>query len=203
MLIIGLTGSIAMGKSETLKMFARLGCAVFDADAAVHQLYAKNGAAVSPIASLVPQAVRNAEIDRSILSKHVVQNPALLANLETIVHPLVRQAEDEFVRQQRHAGAQLVVLDIPLLFETGRQAEFDRIVVVSAPADIQRQRALERPGMTAEKFQQILSRQVPDAKKRAKADYVVDTSKGLDAAFEQVRQIVAELAPDLLQGETD
>ena len=197
MLTIGLTGSIAMGKSETAKMFAQLGCPVFDADTAVHRLYAKGGEAVDSISKLVPSAIENDTVNRNVLADRATKFPALFAQLEDIVHPLVRVKQSQFIKQHRKAGAQLIVLDIPLLFETGRQSEFDHIVVVSAPAEIQRQRALARPGMNEEKLQSILARQMPDAEKRQRADFIVDTDGGLYAAFDQVRAIVDTLVPGM------
>ena len=188
--LIGLTGSIGMGKSETAKMFARLGIPVYDADAAVHELYAAGGAAVAPIAAAFPGAVKNGAVDRDALSKQVLHNPAAIAKLESIVHPLVAQAQQAFLKRAKADGAQIAVLDIPLLFETGGEARVDIIVVVSAPHAVQRDRVMKRPGMTAEKFEAIIARQVPDSEKTARADYVVDTSKGLDHAFEQVKAIV-------------
>jgi len=193
MIIIGLTGSIAMGKTETAKMFKRLNIPVYNADAAVHELYAKTGAAVEPIGRLFPDVVNNGEISREKLSQKIIQDPGVVDIIEKIVHPLVRAKQNEFISQSQKDGAQLVILDIPLLFETGAEARVDKIIIVTAPAHIQRQRALARPGMTEEKFQLILSRQVPDAEKRAKADYIVETDKGLEQAFQQVRAIVDDL----------
>lgn len=193
MLKVALTGSIAMGKSTTAKMFTDLGCAVFDADAAVHALYAREGAAVPIVAGLFPDAVSGGEIDREKLSAVVLKDPAALRQLEKAVHPLVRDRQIKFVSAAEKAGHRFVVLDIPLLFETGGDQNVDLIVVVSAPADVQRTRALERPGMTEQKLADILKRQLPDADKRARADFVVDTSRGLEVAFDQVARIVEEL----------
>lgn len=193
MIVVGLTGSIAMGKTETAKMFRSLGVPVFDSDAEVHRLYEKGGEAVKTVGKLFPGAVADGAVDRGLLSKQVLENPAALKQLEEAVHPLVRKSQEAFLERSRASGEAIAVLDIPLLFETGREAEVDAVVVVSAPAEIQRQRVLKRPGMTPEKLDHILSRQVPDAEKRAKADYVVDTSKGLDYAAAQVRDIVANL----------
>lgn len=198
MIIAGLTGSIAMGKSETARMFRELGVPVFDADAAVHNLYKENGAAVEPIRAEFPEAVVKGAVDRDVLSGLVLGDSDAVSRLEAIVHPLVRNARQAFLEKARSEAQPLVVLDIPLLFETGYDGEIDKVVVVSAPADIQRKRALERPGMTEEKFEKILARQVPDAEKRKKADFVVDSSQGLEHAFRQVRKIVQELAPTLL-----
>jgi len=193
MIIIGLTGSIAMGKTQTAKMFKRLNIPVYSADAAVHELYAKKGAAVEPVGRLFPDVVINGEISREKLSQIILEAPETVDTIEKIVHPLVRERENEFISRSQNDGTQLIVLDIPLLFETGAEARVDRIIVVTAPAGIQRQRVLARPGMTEEKFQLILSRQMPDAQKRAKADYIVETHKGLEQAFQQVCAIVDDL----------
>ncbi|MFW6027444.1 MAG: dephospho-CoA kinase [bacterium] len=193
MLLVGLTGSIGMGKTETAKMFARLGVPVYDADAAVHALYARGGAAVAPIAEAFPEAVRDGAVDRARLGAAVVGKPEEMQRLEAIIHPLVRQAQIEWLQAREAEGAPLAVLDIPLLFETGGDALMDVVVVVSAPPDVQRERVLARPGMTGEKFEAILARQVPDAEKRARADYVVETHRGLDDAFDQVKAFVEEL----------
>lgn len=193
MLLVGLTGSIGMGKSETAKMFARLGIPVYDADAAVHALYDKGGAAVGPIGEVFPEAVVDGRVDRARLSKLVLHDKDALATLERIVHPLVGEAQMNFLREAYEAGAPMVVLDIPLLYETGGETRVDAVIVVSAPEDVQRARVLERPGMTAEKLDSILAKQVPDADKRARAHFVVETDKGLDHAFEQVKRIVDDL----------
>ncbi len=190
---IGLTGSIAMGKSTTLGMFADLGCAVFDADQAVHDLYAKGGAAVAAIAARFRGVVKAGVVDRARLSELAVVDPSVLRQLEEIVHPLVHEAEIRFVEHHRAKGTDIVILDIPLLFEAGREEQFDTIVVVSAPAEVQRQRALARPGMSAAKLERILARQLPDSQKRRRADYVVETANGLDAARAQVTEIVANI----------
>jgi dephospho-CoA kinase len=192
MIVIGLTGSIGMGKTETGKLFARLGIAVSDSDAIVHALYNKGGAAVAAIAEAFPEAVREGRVDRVILSRIVTNDPSQLRRLEKIVHPLVRAAQKDFI--ERHKDEKVVVLDIPLLFETGRDREVDKIVVVSAPPEAQRARVLARKGMTEDKFAAILARQTPDAEKHSRADFVVDTSQGLDHAERQVRAIIAELA---------
>jgi dephospho-CoA kinase len=190
---IGLTGSIGMGKSETAKMFAELGVPVYDADAAVHRLYAKGGAAVAPIGAAFPGTVRDGAVDRTELSKHVTGNPEATAKLQTVVYPLMADERRKFLEDAEAAGAEIVVFDIPLLFETRGEGAMDAVVVVSAPAHIQRERVLARPGMTAEKFEYLLSRQTPDAEKRAKAHFVVVTDQGLEHAFEQVKMIVATL----------
>jgi len=193
MMLVGLTGSIGMGKSETAKMFAAEGVPVYDADAAVHKLYAKGGEAVVPIGAAFPLVVKNGAVDRTALSKAVLGKPAKFKRLERIIHPLVARVQLDWLEARRKEGAEIVVLDIPLLFETGGESRVDKVVVVSAPADVQRERVLSRAGMTAAKFESILAKQVPDAEKRAKADYVVDTSRGLDDARAQIKAIVADL----------
>ena len=193
MLLVGLTGSIGMGKSETTKMFSKLGIPVYDADAAVHAIYEKGGAAVEPLRAEFPDAIVDDAVDRARLSGLVLDNKDALKKLEGIVHPLVGATQLQFLKEASDAKAPMAVLDIPLLYETGGEARVDAVVVVSAPADIQRARVLERPGMTEEKFEQILAKQVPDAEKRARADFVVETDKGLEHAFEQVRRITEEL----------
>jgi len=200
-LLVGLTGSIGMGKSETAKAFARLGVPVYDADAAVHALYDAGGAAAAPIAEAFPGSVKDGRVDRSALAARVVGDAAALARLEAIVHPLVGTMQRDFINRASANGADLVVLDIPLLFETGAQARMDAVVVVSAPEEVQRRRVMAREGMTEEKFALILARQMPDAEKRARADYVVDTGAGLDHAFDQVRKIVEELRVRAQSGE--
>ncbi len=186
-----------MGKSETAKMFARLGLPVYDADAAVHQLYEPGGAAVAPIAQQFPAAVPDGagrgKVDRALLAKELARSETGFKILETIVHPLVARAQLDFLDQARAQGAAMVVLDIPLLFETGGDQRVDVVVVVSAPPEIQRQRVLQREGMTPEKLEQILARQTADAEKRSKADFVVETGHGLDHAFAQVQEIVTQL----------
>ncbi len=193
MLLVGLTGSIGMGKSETAKMFRAEGLHVYDADAAVHALYAKDGAAVEPIGQAFPDVVKDGAIDRDALSKHVVGNDAAMKKLEAIIHPLVGQAQISWLLDAEAKGATMVILDIPLLYETGGETRVDVVVVVSAPYEVQRERVLARPGMTEDKFNGILKRQVPDAEKRARADFVIDTSQGLDHARAQVKEIIEKL----------
>lgn len=193
MLLIGLTGSIGMGKSETAKMFAAEGVPVYDADAEVHKLYAPGGAAVAPLEEAFPGVVKDGAVDRTLLSKEVIGNPEALKKLESIVHPLVGQANRAFLENAAKAGADMVLLDIPLLFETGGRERVDVIVVVSAPYELQRERVLARPDMTEEKFEEIFAKQVSDADKRAGADYIVESDKGLDHARAQVRDIIADL----------
>ena len=190
---VGLTGSIGMGKSETAKLFARLGLPVFDADATVHALYGPGGAGSAAIATRFPEAVTAEGVDRARLARIIAAHPPSLRALEALIHPLVRQEEDRFVEAARARNEQLVILDIPLLFETGRDKTMDAIVVVSAPEAVQRERVLKRTGMTLEKFQAILARQVPDSEKRAQADFIVETDQGLDHALAQVKRVAAEL----------
>lgn len=192
-LLVGLTGSIGMGKTETAGMFARLGIPVYDADAAVHAMYERGGAAVEAIAAAFPGTVKDGRVDRPALAARVGGDPEAFARLEAIVHPLAFEKQKTFIAEAAARGEPLVVLDIPLLFETGGDQRVDAVVVVSAPEDVQRSRVLARPGMTAEKLDHILSRQVPDAEKRAKAHFVVETGKGLDHAFAQVKAIIAAL----------
>jgi dephospho-CoA kinase len=193
MLLVGLTGSIGMGKSETAKMFARHGVPVCDSDATVHALYEKGGAAVEPVGAAFPDVIVDGRVDRERLSRHVVGKPEAMRKLELIVHPLVAAAQRAFLERADGAGVAMVVLDIPLLFETGGEARVDAVVVVSAPHEVQRRRVLERPGMTAEKLDAILKKQMPDAEKQARADYVVDTSGGLAHAEAQVVAIIEAL----------
>jgi len=198
---IGLTGSIGMGKSETAKMFARLGIPVYDADAAVHRLYSKGGAAVAPIEAAFPGTVKDGAVDRAELSKHVTGNPEATAKLQAIVYPLMTGERKRFLDEAAALGADLVVFDIPLLFETKGEGAMAAVVVVSAPSHIQRARVLARPGMTEEKFAYLHSRQMPDEEKRAKAHFVVVTDKGLEHAFDQVKMIVATLRERHKQGQ--
>lgn len=193
MIIVGLTGSIGMGKSTTGKLFEAEGVPVYDADAAVHRLYARGGAAVEPLEVEFGDVVVDGAINRERLSKKVLNDPDAMKRLEAIVHPLVGASRVGFFQEAVGAGADIVVLDIPLLFETGGQKNVQAVVVVSAPADQQRERVLARPGMSVEKFEAILARQTPDAEKRARADFVIDTGQGVDHARDQVRQVLATL----------
>lgn len=197
---IGLTGSIGMGKSTTAKMFAEAGVPVFDADAAVHALYAPGGDAVAEIEAAFPGTTGPKGVDRAKLSAALARDPSGFEKLEAIVHPLVAAAREAFLEEARAAGCWAVILDIPLLFESGREDAFDVLVVVSAPEAVQRERVLARPGMTVEKFEAIKARQTPDHEKRARADFVVETSKGLDDARAQVRDIIAALRPPANDG---
>lgn len=193
MIVAGLTGSIAMGKSETAKMFAARGIPVFDSDATVHALYGQGGAAVAAVAALAPDAIVEGAVDRSRLARLVQQDPALLPKIETAVHPLVKARQHDFLTEASSGGAQIAILDIPLLFETGREKDVDVVLVVSAGAALQRERALKRPGMTPEKLDFILSRQVPDEEKRARADYVIDTSVNLAETARAVDDVIEAL----------
>ena len=192
MFILGLTGSIGMGKSATAKMFADEGVPVHDADAAVHRLY--EGEAAPLIETSFPGTTQNGKVDRQRLGQRVLGNDAAILRLERLVHPLVRQATERFLAAAAREGAPVALLDIPLLFETGAEKRCDAVVVVSGPADVQRARAFERPGMNEDKFAAILAQQMPDAEKRARADFVVDTSRGFDAARAQVREILDRVA---------
>lgn len=190
MIILGLTGSIGMGKSATAALFREEGVPVYDADAAVHSLYAEGGAAVAPLEDAFPGVTEGGAVDRSKLRERVLNDAAAMKRLEAIVHPLAGEAQLDFRRKAKAEGASFGVLDIPLLFETGGDTRCDYTLVVTAPADVQRARVLARPGMTAEAFEAILSRQMPDAEKRARADFVLSTAHGFDFARDQVRAIV-------------
>ena len=194
MIVLGLTGSIGTGKSTTAAMFADLGVPVHDADRAVHDLYA--GEAVAPIAAAFPGAVRDGKVDRAALSEILRQAPERFGELEQIVHPLVREKEAAFLARHRDVGTPIVLLDIPLLFETGGASRVDKVVVVTCDPAIQRQRVLARPGMTEEKFDLIRARQMPDAEKRKRADFVVDSGHGLEPARLQVAEIIDTLNAD-------
>ena len=194
MILLGLTGSIGMGKTTTARLFEAEGVPVYDADAAVHAPYAKGGAAVEAVEALFPGVTSDGAVDRARLSERVLNDPAALKRLEATVHPMAAAARAGFFEKARAAGAKVVVLDVPLLFETGSDGQMDAVVVVSAPAEIQRERVLARPGMTPEKLEAILARQMPDAEKRERADFVIDTGRGIDAAREQVRAVLARLA---------
>ena len=189
MIRLGLTGSIGMGKSTAARMFERAGVPVFDADAEVRRLQGPGGALVEAIERRFPGSVRDGAVDREALSALVLGKPQELAALEAIVHPAVAQARERFIAG--HADAPAVLFEIPLLFETGGEREVDKVVVVSAPFEVQRQRVLSRPGMTPQKLDSILARQTPDAEKRKRADFVIDTSGPLAATERQVEQILA------------
>ena len=187
--LIGLTGSIGMGKSTTAKQFAAEGCAVWDADAAVHRLYAKGGAAVAPMAKLFPDAVIDGAVSRDALKSIIGRDPQALRRIETVVHPLVAQDRARFIQD---AKSDIIVLDIPLLFETGGEARVDATVCVSVDADTQKARVMERGTMTEDQFAAILAKQMPDAEKRARADYVIITDTP-DHAARQVRDILSDI----------
>jgi dephospho-CoA kinase len=190
MILIGLTGSIGMGKSTTAAMFRDLGVPVYDADAAVHDLYDQGGAAVEPVGEAFPGVVKDGRVDREALRAAVLGKPDELKRLNAIVHPLVGRDRIGFFAKAEADGADMVVLDIPLLFETGGHANVDAVVVASAPADMQRERVLARPGMSPERLAAILAQQMADADKRARAHFVVDTSRGLEPARQQVAEII-------------
>ena len=195
MIVLGLTGSVGMGKSTTAQMFAEEGVPVFDADAAVHRLYA--GEAAPLIEAEFPGTTKNGVVDREKLSAQVVGRPEALARLERLIHPLVGKLRAKFMADAENSGAKAVLLDIPLLFETGDPSQFHAVIVVSAPAAMQRERVLARPGMTPEKFEAILKRQMPDSEKRARADFVIDTGRGLEFARNQIKDVLAQvLRPD-------
>jgi dephospho-CoA kinase len=191
MIRLGLTGSIGMGKSTTAKMFADRGIAVIDADAIVHDLYA--GEAVAPIDQAFPGAVVDGRVDRSALSRLLAAEPGGFSRLEKIVHPLVWQREKAMLAAAERQGADIILLDIPLLYENGAEARVDKVVVVTCDAEIQRQRVLARPGMTEEKFEMIRNRQMPDVEKRRRADFLIDTGHGLAHAERRVDEIIEAL----------
>jgi dephospho-CoA kinase len=192
MFVLGLTGSIGMGKSTTAKMFAAEGVPVQDADVVVHKLY--EGEATAAIEAAFPGTTKDGHVDRIKLGKRVLGDAAAIKRLEGIVHPLVAQARDRFLAEAERSGADIAVLDIPLLFETGGEVRCDAVVVVSAPGDTQRLRALERAGMTEQKLAAILVKQTPDDEKRRRADFIVDTSQGFEHAHAQVREILKSIA---------
>ena len=191
MKILGLTGSVGMGKSTTAQMFVDEGVPMFDADAAVHSLYA--GEAAPLIEREFPGTTKNGTVDREKLSAQVVGKPEALLKLEKLVHPLVGKLREKFMEDAERSGAKAALLDIPLLFETGDPSKFHAVIVVSASADTQRERVLARPGMTPEKFEAILKRQMPDSEKRKRADFVINTGEGLESARKQVKQVLAEV----------
>ncbi|GAC1044956.1 dephospho-CoA kinase [Rhizobium sp. No.120] len=197
MIRIGLTGSIGMGKSTSAKLFAEAGIPVNDSDAIVHDLY--SGEAVPLVEAAFPGTTSDGKVDRQELSRKLAGDPLGFKRLEAIVHPLVRDRERQFLECQSQAGADMIVLDIPLLFETGANKRVDKIAVVSCDPQIQRERVLARPGMTEEKFNMILSRQTPDAEKRARADYVIDTGGSIDDARHQVQEIIADIRRKLIK----
>ncbi|WP_394691380.1 dephospho-CoA kinase [Hoeflea sp.] len=191
MIVIGLTGSIGMGKSTTAEMFKAAGVPVISADEIVHELYRTD--AVELIEAAFPGSTSDGVVDRQALSAVLLRDPAAFKRLEAIVHPLVREREHAFLNKARHEGHTMALLDIPLLYETRGEKRVDTVVVVSCDQDIQRQRVMARPGMTENKFDSIIARQVPDAEKRARADFVIDTGNGLEPAREQVADIISQL----------
>lgn len=193
MIVIGLTGSMAMGKSETARLFAESGIPVFDSDAEVRRLYQRGGAAAEPMAKIVPEAMKNGRVDRKILAKILAKDPELLSRVEALVHPMVQNSQRAFLDRCRATGHKMALLDIPLLFESKHKPDIDIVVVVSAPAEVQRKRLLERAGATQEKIDLLLKRQMPDDEKRRRADYVIDTSRGIESARDAVKAVVAEL----------
>lgn len=196
MIVLGLTGSIGMGKTTTAEMFAAEGALVWNADEAVHRLYARGGAAVEPVGEAFPDVVVDGAVDRIRLAGALGQDEEAFRRLEAIVHPLVMRGRLEDVAEAERRGVRLAVLDIPLLFETGGDAAVDAVVVVTADPEVQAERVLARPGMTRERFEAILARQTPDAEKRRRADFLIDTGQGLEAAKARVREIVGTvLAP--------
>lgn len=190
MIILGLTGSIGMGKTSAARALRRLGLPVHDADATVHRLLGPGGKAVPAIQELFPQAVEQGAVNRRTLGGIVFADPAALRRLEALLHPMVRDEERTFLKRQRRRRQRIAVLDIPLLYETGGAARVDAVIVVSAPAALQARRVLARPGMTAQKFTQILRQQTPDAEKRRRADFVVSTGLGHDRSLRQLKRIV-------------
>jgi dephospho-CoA kinase len=190
MILLGLTGSIGMGKSTTAKLFAEAGAPVYDADAAVHRLY--EGEAVPAIEAAFPGTTADGKVDRALLSARVLHDPAAMKQLEQIVHPMLGASRQKFLHDAEQSGAPVAVVDVPLLFETGGEKRVDVVVVVTTTSEIQRQRVLARDNMTREMFDTILARQLPDAEKRKRADFVVDTSHGLDPVRARIRDILAE-----------
>jgi len=198
MIIIGLTGSIGMGKTTTAQMFRDAGCPVFDADAAVHELYGKDGKAVPLIRAVFPDAIKDEAVNRKVLGKHMRADPLNLKVLESFIHPMVGEKRAAFFKKAQDENADIVVLDVPLLFETGGHEHVHKIVVVTAPNDVQRERVLARPDMSEDLFETLLSRQMPDAEKRKAADFLIFTHKGLDAAREQVQDVLNILREDII-----
>lgn len=192
MIVLGLTGSIGMGKSTTATLFAEAGVPVYDADAAVHRLY--EGEAAPAIEAAFPGTTENGKVDRNRLSARVVHDSAAMRKLEAIVHPMLGASRQKFLRDAEQSGAPVAVVDVPLLFETGGEKHVDAVVVVTTTAELQRERILARPNMTEEKLAAILARQMPDAEKRKRAHFVVDTSHGLDPVRERIKDILTEAA---------
>lgn len=192
MFVLGLTGSIGMGKSTTAAMFRAEGVKVHDSDATVHELY--GGAAVPAVERVFPGTIREGHVDRALLAARVLDDPEALRCLEAIIHPLVTASREAFLAEAERSGARLVVVDVPLLFETGLDRTVDAVVLVSAPETVQKQRVGQRPGMTPERLSAILARQLPDAEKRKRSHFVIDTARGFAAAEWQVRSVLRSLA---------
>lgn len=188
---LGLTGSIGMGKSTTAELFSEAGVPVWDADAAVHRLYSAGGAGASALDGIAPAAIRDGAVDRASLRSAILDDDSLLSRIEAAIHPLVAADRAAFLAE--HGGRPLVVLDIPLLYETGAEAGLDRVLVVSAPAAVQRARVLDRPGMTEAALEAIMARQMPDAEKRRRADFVIETDRGIEAARTDVLSLIERL----------
>ena len=193
MRVIGLTGSIGMGKSTTAAMFREAGIPVYDADAAVHAAYDVGGIAVEPVGDAFPGVVKDGRVDREALRQAVLGNPEALKRLNAIVHPLIGRDRAGAFEAAKASGADMIIMDVPLIFETGGEKNMDAVIVVTAPAAMQRERVLAREGMTPERLDAILAQQVPDAEKRSRAHYVIDTSQGLGAARTRVAEIIADL----------
>ncbi len=193
MRVIGLTGSIGMGKSTTAAMFRDAGIPVYDADAAVHAAYDVGGIAVEPVGKAFPGVVKDGRVDREALRQAVLGKPEAMQKLNGVVHPLIGRDRASVFEAAMASGADMIIMDVPLIFETGGEKNMDAVIVVSAPAEMQRERVLAREGMSPERLDAILAQQMPDADKRARADYVVDTSQGLDVARAQVADIIADL----------
>ena len=190
MVILGLTGSIGMGKTTAAAFLRYLGVPVHDADATVHEVLSKGGAAVKPVRDLFPDAVKDGAVDRAVLSRRVVDDPGVLKKLEAILHPMAREARDRFLLAQALRRTALVVLDVPLLFETGGEQRCDAVIVVSAPDHVQKARVMVRPDMTEDKYSALMARQMPDAEKRRRADYVVPTGHGMQTTLHDLARIV-------------
>jgi dephospho-CoA kinase len=193
LILLGLTGSIGMGKSTTAAMFREAGVPVYDADAEVHRAYAKGGACVEPLAAAFPGVVKEGAVDREALRQAVLHDPEALRRLNSIVHPIIGALRSHFFDEAKANGADLVVLDVPLLFEGGGDRGVDAVAVVTAPAELQRERVLQRDGMSPARLEAILAHQMPDAEKRARADFVIDTSQGLEPVRRQVAEIIAAM----------
>lgn len=193
MILIGLTGGIGMGKSTAARLLRGMGFPVHEADRAVHMLLRKGGKGVKPVAKLFPESVRRGRIDRKILGRLVFGHPQKLKQLENILHPLVRAAEEEFLRKARRKKARAVILEIPLLFETGAEKRCDAVLCASAPAALQKKRVMARPGMTKKRFKAILKRQISDGQRRKKADYVIPTDKGIAATRRHLKRAIKDI----------